>query len=245
MARSNIFFNNYQNSQEQQILHDLVNEAVSIYGINGYYISRTLTNFDKIYGEDDQSVYDRAWMIPYYLKSVMGYAGDRDFMSKFAGLEIRDQISLALPCRSFAEEVGVDTGFSRPREGDVIYFPLHKKCFQIRYVNLFDVFFPLGTVTHWEMTAELFELSSEKFNTGIPEIDDALNARSLNLLDYALQDDAGNPLLNPDSSLLISDKYDMQQIVPLDDTKELQTEVDSLLDWSVQDPFADLPNKRI
>jgi len=186
---TNFYFQNYSNSNEQNLLDDLIVEATSIYGIDVYYVARNLNNFDKIYGEDDNSSYTNAWQIAVYLKDVFGYSGDKEIMSKLAGLEIRDQIVLSIPVRSFEREIEPDMNYDRPHEGDVIYFPFNQTVFQIKYVNQNEMFFQLGTIHSWEVTCELFEYSGEKFDTGIPEIDRLQKNFSTNIIDYALRFD--------------------------------------------------------
>ena len=99
-----------------------------------YYIPRKLNNYDPVYGADDQSSYEQAIMIEMYIKSINGFSGDGSFLSKF-GLEIRDQVVFSVAQRIFSEEVGTVTTQVRPNEGDLIYFPLNNKCFQIKFVN--------------------------------------------------------------------------------------------------------------
>ena len=132
---TNFFFNNFQSSQEQLLLENLIIESIRIYGQDMYYIPRKLNNYDNVYGADDQSSYENAYSIELYIKSVDGFSGDGDFMSKF-GIEIRNQVVFSVAQRRFNEEIGDYTTQVRPNEGDLIYFPLNKKCFQIKYVKI-------------------------------------------------------------------------------------------------------------
>jgi len=167
---SSVFFNNFASTGEQELLEDLVVESIRIYGVDVYYIPRNLINYDKLLGEDDQSTYTRAMLMEMYIESIDGFTGDGNFMSKF-GLEIRDQVIFAAARRTFQSEVAAYTGQLRPNEGDLIYFPLNKKCFQIKFTDKFEMFFQLGSLTTWKMTCELFEYSNEVFNTGVYDID--------------------------------------------------------------------------
>lgn len=162
----NLYFRNYDASNEQDILHDLIIEAIGIYGEEMYYIPRELQRYDTIYGEDAISEYNRAILVDFYIKSVDGFTGDGNFMSKF-GLQIRDQAVFSVAQRVFATEVGALTDQTRPNEGDLIYFPLNQKCFKVMYVKKQEFFYPLGTLPTWEVTVELFEYGNERFNTGI------------------------------------------------------------------------------
>ena len=210
-----------------------------------YYIPRKVTNFDKLYTEDDQSVYDQTFLIEMYIKSIDGFTGDGNFLSKF-GVEIRDQVTFSVAQRIFNQEIGVFTGQSRPNEGDLIYFPLNKKCFQIRYTNKFEMFYQLGGLQTWEMTCELFEYSNETINTGIAEIDALQTKMSTNILDYALKDENNAPLSDENKNILVTQKYVLENINPTADNSTIQqgsnnfpSGSDTFIDFSEQNPFTE------
>lgn len=235
---SSFFFNNYMSSQEQQLLNNLVVEATNIHGLDCYYVPRNINNKDKLYYTDDQSSYTNAYMVALYVENVDGFQGDGNLMSKF-GLEIRDQIVLSIPITSFNSEIGTYTAQTRPNEGDVIFFPFNKKCFQIKYVDKFEMFFMLGKVYTYRLTCELFEYSNETFNTGIADIDAIQTNFSTNILDWSLLDESGQPVLTEDSDYIVSEKYDLESIDPTTENKEIQTESSAFIDFSESDPFAD------
>ena len=51
MATS-VYFQNYNITGEQDLLHNLVMESIKIYGVDMMYIPRELKMYDKLYGED-------------------------------------------------------------------------------------------------------------------------------------------------------------------------------------------------
>ncbi len=242
---TSLYFQNYKNSNEQELLDDLVVESVSIYGIDVYYVARDLNNFDIIYGEDDSSSYSKTWQVAVYLKDVFGYSGDKQLMSKLAGLEIRDQIVLSMPNRSFEKEIQREVGYARPHEGDLIYFPFNQTIFQIKFVNQNEMFFQLGTIHSWELTCELFEYSAEKFDTGIPQIDALQKGSSANLFDWALRADDGTPLTTEAGDYLLTDNYNLAVINIIADNAEINKESDTFLDWTEDDPFNDETDMRV
>lgn len=242
---TNFYFNDFQSTGEQDLLEDLIIEAIQIYGEDMYYIPRKIGNFDKLYTADDQSVYDQTYLIEMYIKSVDGFSGDGNFMSKF-GVEIRDQVVFSVAQRVFNQEIGVYTGAPRPNEGDLIYFPLNKKCFQIKYVNKFEMFYQLGSLQTWEMTCELFEYSNEIINTGIAEIDRAEVQLSTNVLDYSLMDELANYLTDEDDNYLVTDAWNIEKIDPsavnntlITGSNNFPSGSSSFIDFSQQNPFAE------
>jgi hypothetical protein len=235
---TNFFFNNFQASQEQLLLENLIIEAIRIYGEDMFYIPRKLNNYDDVYGADDQSSYENAYPIEIYIKSVDGFAGDGNFMSKF-GLEIRDQVIFSVAQRRFNEDVGNYTTQVRPNEGDLIFFPLNNKCFQIKYVNKFEMFYQLGALQTWEMTCELFEYSGETMNTGIPEIDVLQKKFSTYILDWTLLTEDDFNLLTEDDDYLTLEGSSLNDLIAAADNDEIQTESDLFVDFTAFDPFSE------
>ena len=235
---TNFFFNNFRSSQEQLLLEDLIIESIRIYGEDMYYIPRKLNNYDSVYGADDQSSYENAYPLELYIKSIDGFSGDGDFMSKF-GIEIRNQVIFSVAQRRFSEEVGEYTTQVRPNEGDLIYFPLNKKCFQIKYVNKFEMFYQLGALQTWEMTCELFEYSDEQLKTGIPEIDSLQTKFSTNILDFAFKDENGNYLMTEDGNYIIKENTQIEDLIAAADNNQIQSESDQFVDFTAYDPFSE------
>lgn len=238
---TNVFFNNYQNSQEQNTLEDLIIESIKIYGIDCYYVTRTVNNFDKVFETDDQSSYVNAYLIEVYLKNIFGFSGDKEFMSKFAGLEMRDQIIFTMSIRAFANDIGNDLNLLRPREGDLLFFPFpnDQRCFQIKFVNRDEVFYQLGGLYTWELTCELFEYSDEVFNTGIPMIDRIQLSSSTNIRDYSIKDVDGAPLKFENGDYWVVDSYNIQTIDPIADNDEIHKRSANTVSWTDVDPFSD------
>lgn len=235
---TNVFFNNYQSASEQELLHSLVAESISIHGIDVFYIPRNLNNFDAVYNADDISSFTRAITTEVYVKSVDGFEGDQNFMSKF-GLEIRDRVTFTIATKTFEKDVGGDTNFTRPREGDVIYFPLNKKCFDIKFVDNKPFFYSLGTLPSYDLYCELFEYSNERFITGIPEIDSIQEKLSTDILDYAILDDTGKALVTDTGDTLVTDKYNLEEIDILQDNHDIQVRADGIIDFSNSNPFSE------
>jgi hypothetical protein len=168
---TNLYFRNYDNIYEQNLIDDLVIESIQIYGIDIIYITRSLQNVDYIRNEDDISIFDETWDFEVYVKNIDGFEGEGDFLSRF-GLEIRDSMTLSVAFRTFERFVtrNVKTR-SRPYEGDLIYFPLNEKMFKITHVEHESVFYQTGALQVYDLKCELFEYSGERFETGRDNID--------------------------------------------------------------------------
>jgi len=235
---TNFYFNNFRNSGEQDLLESLVVESIQIHGLDMYYITRDINHLDKLYTSDDQSSYTKPYLCEFYIKSVDGFGGDGNFMSKF-GLEIRDQVVFSVAQRTFSREIGAYTTLTRPNEGDLIYFPLNNKCFQIKFVNKFEMFFQLGALQTWEVTCELFEYSNEVFNTGIDAIDSIQVNRSTNILDYAIEDEQSNWITDENGNYLVMESYDLDSITGTGTNQDFAAEAAGFIDFSHTDPFSE------
>lgn len=234
---TNFFFNNYKSSKEQLLVEDLIIESIKIYGEDMFYIPRILNNYDSVYGADDNSSYTQALPIEIYIKNVDGFQGDGNFMSKF-GIEIRDQVVFSISQRRFSEEVGNVTTQPRPNEGDLIFFPLNQKCFQIKFVNKFEMYYQFGALQTWEMTCEVFEYSNETINTGIPEIDSLQKLNDTNIYDWAILNQDGFALADINGNYISLVGGSLSKLEPAADNDEIQKESNTFVNFNINDPFS-------
>jgi len=177
-------------SGEQNLVQDLINEQLKIYGIDVYYIPRKLLKTDDILNEVQSSKFDDTFIIEAYLNNYDGYAPDSDIMTKF-GLRLKNEISLVISKERFEEIIspylaeiasvarnyypGEDLVITdRPKEGDLIYFPLGERLFEIKRVEVEKPFYQLGKSYVFELSCELFEYEDEEISTGVSEIDETM-----------------------------------------------------------------------
>lgn len=149
----------------------MVIESIKIYGHEVWYCPRTIVSEEQVFSEDELASFNNAYNVEMYIKNVEGFEGEGDFLSKF-GLQIRDRITFTVSRRSFTDEV---TGLARPREGDMIFFPLTSKGYVVRFVEHEAIFYQMGSLQTYDIVCELFEYNQETFNTGIDIIDDTYN----------------------------------------------------------------------
>ena len=235
---TNFYFNNFQASNEQGVIEDLIIESIKIYGQDMHYLPRRYGGLDQVYTEDAASFYDRAYPNELYIKNVDGFQGDGDFLSKF-GVEIRDRVTFTMARRIFSDEVGSNEGTTRPYEGDLIYFPLNKKIFKIMFVEHEAIFYQLGSLQTFDVICELFEYSGETFTTGIPEIDILTKKYEFDFTDAGLTTEAGDILVDETEGLPILFEEYAQKNDLLDDGDMFQQQGNTFLDFTEIDPFAE------
>ena len=235
---TNFFFNNFQNSQEQLLIENLIIESIKIYGHDIVYVPRKRVAVDQLLNEDPLREYIHAVPVEMYIKNVEGFEGEGDFLSKF-NLQIRDQITFSVARRVFADEVGTIESIDRPQEGDLIFFPLNRKLFEVKFVEHEPVFYQLGSLQFYDLKCELFEYNNEYFETGIDDIDRMMRNYSLNLDIFALLTENGLPLTDEDGYTLLQENYDINENDPIADNDIIETEADAFVDFTERDPFSE------
>jgi hypothetical protein len=169
---TNVYFS-HGTKNEQYLVEDLIIESLKIYGNEFMYIPRTLVSKDEILGEDRLSKFTSSFPIEMYFENVDSLDGQGAFIQKF-GLMMEQSATLVVARRRWDQLVGrygqtiIPT---RPCEGDLIYFPLTKGLFEIKFVKHQDPFYQLGKLYVFKLQVELFQYASEKIDTGISEID--------------------------------------------------------------------------
>ena len=218
---TNVFFQNYNYFNEQQLIDDLVIESIQIYGLDMVYLTRTLQSVDDILNEDDLSIFEHSFDMEMYVKSVDGFQGEGDFLSRF-GLQIRDQATFTVAYRTFEKYVTrFDPNLNRPKEGDLIYLPLNKKFFKITHVEHESVFYQSGALQVYDLKTELFEYSNERFETGREEIDTYF-------------DDIKTTLDK------VSSLQGLLQADPIAKNAYFEEEGNDIIDFSELDPFSEI-----
>jgi len=177
---------------EQFLVQDLINEQLKIYGVEIYYLPRKIFKTDDIIREIQSSKFDDVFMLEAYINNYDGYAPDSDIMTKF-GLRLKNEISLTISKERYEEFIapfleGISSGIregritdydfadliTRPKEGDLIYFPLGERLFEIKRVEVEKPFYQLGSNYIYELSCELYEYENELVDTSIEEVDNTV-----------------------------------------------------------------------
>lgn len=238
---TNVYFDKFNHTGEQTLYEDLIIESIKIFGHDVKYIPRTLNNFDELYTEDTISSYDNAWDIEMYVKSIDGFTGDGVFLAKY-GLEIRDEVTFTVAKARFEKSItSRDSARNVPKEGDLIYFPLNKKPFQIKFVDYKPFFYQHGKLQTYDLVCELFEYSGEDFNTGNTEIDEIQTKFDTDVLEDAIITEDGEYVLTENGEYLLQGEFVLNTQDPGSDNEYIETEADAnnIFDWTEFDPFSE------
>ena len=169
---------------EQRLMQSLIDEHLSMFGVDVYYIPRKMIDTDDVLGEVQSSKFNDAYIIEAYLNNFEGYAKGSDIMTKF-GINLQNEITLTVSRERYedfiapfvvthnAKNAGSDVLLGeRPKEGDLIYFPLGERLFEVKHVEHENPFYQLGKNYIYELQCELFRYEDEQFDTNVSFIDE-------------------------------------------------------------------------
>lgn len=247
---SNLYFNNHAFHGEQNLIEDLIVESIKIYGLDVQYLPRTIVAEDSFFGEDPLSKFTDSYEMEMYIKNVEGFEGEGDFLSRF-NLEIRDQITFTVSQRRWAEEVTLgdthtdDEGnnIGRPAEGDLIYFPLTGKIYEVKFIEHESIFYQMGALQTYDLTCELFQYSHEVIDTGRTAIDQIEDDYSGDALNFQITDEAGNIFTFEDSAYILQEGYRIENTDKSANNEFFgaSTNID-FIDFSEGNPFSEGAN---
>lgn len=176
--KANKHFNHFAFRAEQQLVQDVHDEVIQILGIDCTYIPKEHFDYDLIMGEDSDTRFRQGYLIEMITEQNDGYLGD-SMLSKF-GLQIEEQVVFVMSKRRF-DETKIP-GRERPHEGDLVFYPIDGRIYQITFVDYTGPgFLQAGIFPNYRLNAELYVPSEEQIQTNIREIDDA------NLETYAVE----------------------------------------------------------
>jgi hypothetical protein len=231
-----------QYTPTQRMYERLIIQSIQVNGSNVYYMPRQWVDVDEVFTEDALAQFPWAIQIEMYLDNAQGFEGNGSFMSKF-GIEIQDTCTFVVAKSRWDKEVGRSGNAvltNRPTEGDLIYFPLSSTMFEIKKVTSNAPFYQLGKLFVYKIDCEVFRYSSERLNTGIPDIDNNPYMISQVAEDYILLETDGTGLLLMDGTSLTLQGYDLSITSPGSQNDVFQSEADVVIDWSETNPFAEL-----
>ena len=165
---------------EQSLVQDLINEQLRMYGVETFYLPRKYVSENSIIREVVQSTFDMALPLEAYVDNYDQYSGAGNILSKF-GIESKDEIRLVISRERFEnyitplieneDNIKLST---RPKGGDLIWFPLDDRIYEVKDVEYAKPYYQLQNLYVYELTCELFRMEDEVIATGVDEIDDNL-----------------------------------------------------------------------
>ena len=190
---------------EQNLVQDLINEQLRMYGVDIFYLPRKYLTENTIIREVVQSKFDMALPLEAYIDNYDQYSGAGDILSKF-GIESKDEVRLIISRDRFEnyitplieDQANVKLS-TRPKGGDLIWFPLDDRIYEIKDIEYAKPYYQLQNLYVYELYCELFRLEDEVIATGIDEIDNNLIGEEYD----GLTDDGINTIQGPTQTLTL------------------------------------------
>jgi hypothetical protein len=151
-----------------------------MYGVDVYYIPRRYITKTTVIQEVIESKFEEAIPLEAYVDTYDGYEGQGSLLSKF-GVQALDDLSLIISRDRFENYItpliknipNIELA-TRPKEGDLIYFPLGDRLFEIKFVEHEKPFYQLKERYVYELRCELYRYEDSVVDTGVGDIDDNL-----------------------------------------------------------------------
>jgi hypothetical protein len=169
---------------EQGLIQDLINEQLRMYGVEVHYLPRKYITEKTVMREVIEYSFDRSYPIEAYVENFDGYGDNTTILSKF-GIQALNELTIVISRERFEEyitplikdQANIKLS-TRPKEGDLIYFPLGDRLFEIKFVEHEQPFYQLQTNYVYTLKCELFRYEDEVIDTGVDFIDDILSGSS-------------------------------------------------------------------
>lgn len=264
---TNSYFKPYSYTPEQDLYESLIIESIRQYGTNIKYLPRTKVISDNILNEDIESLFSNAIEMEVYPKDVEGFVNKNGLMSKFGDF-LRDQITFMVSQKRFSqslkpklldetgrniitendlaldfeyEGVEYDIQRVRPFEGDLIWFPMVNRIFEIKFVNREEMFYQFGKLYTYDMVCEIFTYNSEDFETGDDIIDDIFDKYDDTTANFNILLENGDNLVTEAGARIINESYQNEDVFGEQNTA-IQKESSGFIKFTDKTPFSNLEN---
>lgn len=142
---------------------------------------------------------------------------------------------------SYLLEAGTANGYSisssRPMEGDLIFFPLNNKLYEIKFVEHENIFYQHGKLYTYDITCELFDRDS-RLRTGNTVIDTIETTYTQDIRYNQMLAEDGDVLLTEDGGSYILE-FRLEDTVPTANNEAITQESMTVIDFSETNPFLD------
>ena len=140
-------------------------------------------------------------------------------------------------------ETGSANGYSitssRPNEGDLIFFPLNEKLYEIKFVEHEEIFYPHGKLYTYDLACELFQYSSQQLDTGNTAIDSLELSYSADQLFYQFTLENGDTLTGEDGDY-IEQEYRLETTDNAANNEFFTQQSLDFIDFSETNPFSEV-----
>lgn len=158
---------NFKRPNEQDLVANLIEEAIEQRGAQVRYILRDMLNPDQVLGESSMSEFKDGYNLPMFIESVEHFNGNGDIFDEFSISKVDSSI-FQVGARKFRLELE-GSGVDRPREGDLIYLSYSDSMWEVTKVKMDLRYYQMGKNYSYRLVCKLFTYSHENIDN--PESD--------------------------------------------------------------------------
>lgn len=199
---------NFNNRNEQDLIGDLVEEAIEQRGAPVHYILRDQLNPDYLLGESTMSAFKEFYELPMFIESIEHFNGNGDVFDAF-GMQYIDSAIFQVAERRFKTTVADTANIVRPRESDLVYLQFSDSLWEITKVKRDIKYYQVGRNHSYRLICKLFAFSHEEIETSTTSDFNALGTST------DLDDDSMKKLLGISNELLDETDILKQEVQPI------------------------------
>ena len=162
---------NYDTSNEQNVLKRLQEEQIQMFGYRGLYILKGHNTVDELFGESIGATY--SWSFPIEFFPEDGDGPENSWSIEMYGYSQLDSIVIHIAKDRLDEEIARlgDKDRTCPLPGDLLRYNLTSQLYEIKWVSDRLHKFMKGCKTMYRLEMQLFNLGQETFDTDNEEVD--------------------------------------------------------------------------
>lgn len=162
------YFDHVGHQGQQNLVEDLIIEAIQQRGVNVYYIDRQTQENVPLFNEGNKNTFTNSKLIEMQIEEISNFNGEGDLFSAFGGFTLEDSVTFKVSARRFSEEVGVD---SEPTPGDIIYLDFAGQAFEVQKKLEDEDYRQWGKNYTYRIKCTKFVYEGEEMLTDIPTLD--------------------------------------------------------------------------
>lgn len=169
---------NFHTHNETHRAMDLVSQQwIQSNGMSGYFLPKEFGDVDRLFGEELEVSFNKAWQFAFYMESYSNFGGMGSHFG-YGGLTVDDEMKILINRNMFMEQCDGRL----PEFGDWVYIKKDKSLFEVRYVDPYHKFYQLGDQTTFFVHLAKVTYNQEELQ---PEIQ---NDIEFNLFDHEEDD---------------------------------------------------------
>lgn len=196
----NPHFNMHTHDGTHDILDNIAQQFIRTNGMAGFFLPKEFGDVDRIFGEELEVSFNKAWQFAFYLESYTGFGG-LGASYTYSGFSANDEMKIMINPSLFQNQCDG----RMPEIGDWVYLKNDNSVFSVRYVDPYNKFYQFGKNSQYFLILSKVDYNQQDVNPIVQ------NDMDFNLFDYTEDDMTPlknlNGRLDTDVNELITNDY--------------------------------------